>query len=166
VSIVGRSGVGKTTLIERLIPELNALGFRVGTVKHDVHGFEMDHPGKDSYRHKHAGAVTSIISSSTRIGMVKDVDHDHTLGELTSLFFADVDFVLAESYMREDWPKVEVLPEDDSPPLCSSDHGLIALVRRSPLENDKWQIRVFSPDDAVGLAAFLTSSLNLLTPDP
>ncbi len=72
VSIVGNSGAGKTTLLEKLIAAVTQRGFRVGTIKHDVHGFEMDKPGKDSWRHKQAGAVTTLISSPKRIGMVMD----------------------------------------------------------------------------------------------
>ncbi|HUU81381.1 MAG TPA: molybdopterin-guanine dinucleotide biosynthesis protein B, partial [Acidobacteriota bacterium] len=82
VLFVGSSGSGKTTLLEKLIPELTRRGLRVGTIKHDVHGFEMDQPGKDSWRHKHAGALASIISSPHQIGEVMDVDHDHSLDEL------------------------------------------------------------------------------------
>ena len=95
VSFVGRSGAGKTTLIERLIPELRAMGVGVGTVKHDVHGFEIDYPGKDSWRHKQAGSSVTLISSPHRIGMVMDVDHDYTLDDLAP-FFSGVDIILAK----------------------------------------------------------------------
>ena len=97
VCIVGSSGAGKTTLLEKLIPELTCRGIKVGTVKHDVHGFEIDKPGKDSYRHKQAGAVVTIISSPKRIGMVMDTDHDLDLGELLP-FYSGVDIVLTEGY--------------------------------------------------------------------
>jgi molybdopterin-guanine dinucleotide biosynthesis protein B len=107
VSIVGKSGSGKTTLLEKLIPELRGMGLKVGTIKHDVHGFEIDHPGKDSWRHKQAGSRITIISSPQRIGMVMDVDHDHTLDELAS-FFSGVDIVLTEGYKRENKPKIEI----------------------------------------------------------
>nr|NIR17513.1 molybdopterin-guanine dinucleotide biosynthesis protein B [Desulfobacterales bacterium]NIW15817.1 molybdopterin-guanine dinucleotide biosynthesis protein B [Candidatus Bathyarchaeota archaeon] len=107
VSIVGKSGSGKTTLLEKLIPELTGMGLKVGTIKHDVHGFEIDHPGKDSWRHKQAGSRITIISSPQRIGMVMDVDHDHTLDELAS-FFSGVDIILTEGYKRENKPKIEI----------------------------------------------------------
>ena len=107
VTFVGRSGAGKTTLIERLIPELRGRGVRVGTVKHDVHGFEMDRPGKDSFRHKHAGAQVTVISSPNQIGIVMDVDHDHHPDEL-GVFFSEMDIVLTEGYKRQRRPKVEV----------------------------------------------------------
>ena len=82
VSIVGKSDSGKTTLIEKLLPALIERGVRVGTIKHDVHGFEMDREGKDSYRHKHAGAAVTLISSPRQVGMVRDVSHDHRIEEL------------------------------------------------------------------------------------
>ena len=67
VSIVGKSGAGKTTLIEKMIPELKKRGYRVATIKHDVHGFDIDHEGKDSWRHKKAGAHATIISSPWKV---------------------------------------------------------------------------------------------------
>ena len=93
VSVVGKSNSGKTTFLVNLIAELTQRGFRVGTIKHDVHGFEMDRPGKDSWRHKKAGASTTIISSPYQIGMVKDVDHDHHPDEIIPLL-SDVDIIL------------------------------------------------------------------------
>ncbi|MBW2556910.1 MAG: molybdopterin-guanine dinucleotide biosynthesis protein B, partial [Deltaproteobacteria bacterium] len=76
VSVVGNSGAGKTTFLEKMIPEMVGRGLKVGTIKHDVHGrFEMDKPGKDSWRHKHAGASTTVISSPYRIGIVMDVKY-------------------------------------------------------------------------------------------
>ena len=128
VSIVGKSGSGKTTLLEKLIPALNRLGIRVGTIKHDVHGYEMDKPGKDSWRHKQAGAAVTMISSPFQIGMVKDVDHDHAL-EALATYFIGVDLILTEGYKRQAAPKLEVHRAAVSPqPLCGDDDGLIALI--------------------------------------
>ena len=73
-SVVGETGSGKTTVVEGLVAELSRRGLRVGTIKHDVHGFQMDHEGKDSFRHKAAGASISLISSPWRVGMVRDAD--------------------------------------------------------------------------------------------
>ncbi len=128
-SVVGKSGAGKTTVIEGLIPALAALGRRVGTIKHDVHGFALDHEGKDSWRHKRAGAAVSLISSPWQVGMVRDADHDHTIGELVAGFLGDVDVVLTEGYRREGWPKVEVHRAVLQRGLISGpEDGLIALV--------------------------------------
>lgn len=152
VSIVGSSGAGKTTLLEKLIPELNKRGLRVGTVKHDVHGFEMDKPGKDSYRHKHAGAVITILSSPMSIGLVMDTDHDSALRELLP-FFSGVDIILTEGYKHENYPKIEVFRKEVHPePLCAGDRNLIALVSEVPLD---LSIPRFLPKDIKGLADFL-----------
>jgi len=159
VSIVGPSGVGKTTFLEKLIPALTGKGLSVGTVKHDVHGFEMDRPGKDSYRHKRAGAQVSIISSPNQIGMVMDVDHDYQLDELQR-FFPNMDIVLTEGYKRQGRPKVEVFrPEVHGDLLCKEDDKLLALV--SNVEVDVGVPR-FTLDDSRGLADFLIARFKLV----
>jgi len=159
VSIVGKSDSGKTTLIEKLVPALTAKGLRVGTIKHDVHGFEMDREGKDSYRHKHAGAAVTLISSPRQVGMVRDVDHDHRIEELLDAFLDDIDVVLTEGYKREAWPKVEVHRRVMQRPLLSNrDDGLIAVVTDEPLSVDVPQ---FGLDDSDGLAAFLVERFGL-----
>lgn len=161
VSIVGKSGAGKTTLLEKLIPELRGMGLRVGTIKHDVHGFEIDHPGKDSWRHKKAGSVITIISSPQRIGMVMDVDHDHTLDEL-ALFFSGVDLILSEGYKGENKPKVEIFRREvHAEPLCLNDSNLIALMTNSDVDLG---VPRFALDDTEGLAHFLTRHFGLQPP--
>ncbi|MCP4682943.1 MAG: molybdopterin-guanine dinucleotide biosynthesis protein B [Desulfobacterales bacterium] len=152
ISIVGSSGSGKTTLLEKLIPELTGRGFKVGTIKHDVHGFEMDRPGKDSWRHKQAGAATSIISSPLQIGMLMDVDHEHSLDELSSLL-TNVDIILTEGYKRESKVKLEVFrPEVHGKPLCRNDEQLVAMITDTPID---FGVPRFSTEDIKGLADFL-----------
>jgi molybdopterin-guanine dinucleotide biosynthesis adapter protein len=167
VSIVGFSGSGKTTLLEKLIAELAARGTRVGTIKHDVHGFEMDKPGKDSWRHKQAGAVTTIISSPYQIGVVMDVDHDHDPNELKQ-FFGNVDIVFTEGYKQGDKPKVEIFRAGlRDEPLCKDDDHLIGLVTDTEVDLG---VPRFSLDDIKGLADFLIDSFDLAPgagcPDP
>ena len=108
VSIVSKKNSGKTTLLEKLIPELCRRGYQVGTIKHDVHGFDIDREGKDSWRHKQAGASTVVISSTRKIAMVKDVAEEYRLEDIVSQFFGDRDLVLTEGYKRGDMPKIEV----------------------------------------------------------
>ena len=128
-SIVGEHGSGKTTVIEGLVAELTGLGLRVGTIKHDVHGFQMDHEGKDSFRHKAAGASVSLVSSSWQVGMVRDTDRDLTVAELVERFMGGLDVVLTEDYHRERWPKVEVHRRATGKPLrCAGDETIVALV--------------------------------------
>lgn len=159
VAFVGWSDAGKTTFIEKLIPALVKSGLRVGTIKHDRHGFEMDRPGKDSWRHKQAGAVTTLVSSPVRIGMVQDVDHDYSLDELLP-FFRNVDLVLAEGYKHEAKNKIEVFrpPSPDSKPLCVNDSRLIALVSDLPMDLG---VPRFGLEDAGAMAQFLAAFFDL-----
>ena len=154
--IVGFSGSGKTTVTVDLIAALRRRGLRVGTIKHDVHGFDMDQPGKDSWRHKRAGAATTIVTSPKQIGMVMDVDHDHHPLELLPLL-RGMDIVLVEGFKRAELPKVEVFrPENQKPPACRGDRHLVAVVSRSPLN---WGVPRYLPDDAEGLCAFILERL-------
>jgi molybdopterin-guanine dinucleotide biosynthesis protein B len=159
ISVVGTSDSGKTTLIEKLVSRLVELGFRVGTVKHDVHGFEMDREGKDSWRHKRAGASTTVISSPWKVGMVKDVPHELTLDEITERFFYDVDIVLAEGYKREAKPKIEVHRKVLERELLSTRaDGLIAVMSDEPLE---LEVPCFDINDITSLTQFLLSYTGL-----
>ena len=162
ISIVGLSGTGKTNLLERLIPEFTRRGFRVGTVKHHRHRFEMDQPGKDSWRHKHAGAAVAIISSPYRIGMIKDVDHDHRPEELAP-FFCGVDIILTEGYKQDHNPKIEVFrpKADGGEPILRDDVHLVALVSDAKVDLD---VPKFSTDDIEALADFVIDNFNLTPP--
>ena len=159
VAVVGNSGSGKTTLIEKLIPEITKRGLRVGTIKHDVHGFEMDKPGKDSWRHKHAGAAMTVISSPYQIGMVKDADHDHEPGELLRLF-GDVDVILCEGFKNRNIPKMEIFrAEMTIEPLCKNDEQLLALISDSDMDIG---VPRFATNDVSSIAEFLMVHFNLV----
>ena len=159
ISVVGFSGSGKTTLLEKLIPELTRRGIRVGTIKHHLHDFEMDRPGKDSWRHKHAGAAVTIISTPSQIGMSMDVEHDHKPQELIP-FFAGVDIILTEGYKRENNAKLEVFrPEVHEKPLLQGDAHLMALISDTPIDIG---VPRFLTEDVEGLADFLISRFNLV----
>lgn len=166
VCIVGGSGSGKTTFLERLIPELTGMGVRVGTIKHHPGPFEMDIPGKDSWRHRQAGAVAAIISSPRGIGMVQEVDHDHGPEELVSLL-GRVDIVLAEGYKGARLPKIEIFrPEIHGQPFCANDAHLMALVTDADVDLG---VPRFAMEDAGGLAVFLLNRFGLgqgLATDP
>ena len=158
VSVVGNSGSGKTTFLEKLIPEMICRGLKVGTIKHDVHGFEMDKPGKDSWRHKQAGASATVISSPYQIGMVMDVAYDHTPEELLPLFNG-MDIILTEGYKRGDHPKMEMFrTEIINEPLCKNDRSLLALITDSDVDFD---VPVFSSGAVKQVADFLIKHFNL-----
>jgi molybdopterin-guanine dinucleotide biosynthesis protein B len=153
VSIVGNSDAGKTTLLEKLIAELTARGYRVGTVKHDVHGFDIDHEGKDSWRHKQAGAHTVVISSPMKVAVVKDAETEETLDGLESKYFQDVDLILTEGYKGENKPKIEIFRSQmHEKPLFGGDERLVALVSDTSLDLG---VPLFDLDDMRGLADFV-----------
>jgi len=159
VIIAGRSGSGKTSLLERLIPEFKKRGLRVGTIKHHHGDFDIDHPGKDSWRHKKAGAEKTVVSSPTRIGLVMDVDHDYKPDELIP-FLNEMDIILVEGYKEEDLPKVEIFrPEIHDTPLCLEDGNLIIMMTDSHLEIG---VPIFALDDIKGVADLLIRHFKLL----
>jgi molybdopterin-guanine dinucleotide biosynthesis protein B len=159
LGIVGFSGSGKTTLTVGLIDALGRRGLRVASIKHDVHGFEMDQPGKDTWRHKQAGAVATLISSPRGIGLVRDADHDHTPEELLPLL-GPADIVLVEGYKRAPLPKIEVFrPELGKPPACRGDRHLLAVVSDADLD---WGVPRFAPDALERLADFVLACLGLV----
>jgi molybdopterin-guanine dinucleotide biosynthesis protein MobB len=128
VSVVGKSNSGKTTLIEKMIGELIRRGYRVATIKHNRHGFEIDHEGKDSWRHKQAGARTTVIASAHRVAVVEDVEKDLDIGELVDRYIRDVDVVLSEGFKKNPFPKIEVnRSEMNQELLCSPADNLIAV---------------------------------------
>src|SRR4030042_2461665 len=120
VSIVGKSNAGKTTLLEKLITELVKRGYRVATIKHNLHGFDIDHEGKDSYRHKKAGAHTTVVSSPHQLALIQDVDHDHSFEEIRDKFIHNADIILTEGFKMSDYPKIEVFRSELKRKLTST----------------------------------------------
>lgn len=153
VSIVGKSDSGKTTLLEKLIPILKSRGYRVATVKHDVHGFEMDREGKDTYRHFHCGADGVLISSPKKLALIKRVEREAPLEELAERFYSDMDLVLTEGFKSLDKPKIEVFrSEAHEEPLCAAADNRIALVSDEPIEVDCPR---FDINDAEAISDFI-----------
>ena len=148
ISIVGRSQSGKTTLIEKLIPEFKNRGYTIGTIKHSHHNPDIDRSGKDSSRHKSAGADTVIFHSPGKIAMVRD---DHA-GDVDSLlgYFKDVDLVITEGYKAGNKPKIEIVRAARHPePLLKDDAFLIAVVTDVDLQ---LKVPIFGFEDVVPLA--------------
>lgn len=108
ISVVGRnSNVGKTTLVCNLLKELKSKGYRVATIKHDSKGFDIDHPGKDTWKHNQAGADIVIISSPKKFAYMENTTDEYTLDEITKNI-GNVDIIITEGYKYEDKPKIEV----------------------------------------------------------
>jgi molybdopterin-guanine dinucleotide biosynthesis adapter protein len=130
ITIVGHSNSGKTTLIEKLIPELKRRGYRVGTIKHTHHGFSMDQKGKDTYRHRDAGADAVLAASPGQIAIVKSIA-EFSIDSLLP-YFQDMDIVLVEGFKQEKKPKIEVFRSQiHQTPLFPEDELLVAVVTDS-----------------------------------
>ena len=130
LSVVGRSKSGKTTLLEKLIRELAARGRRVGTIKHHYHGpVTVDVPGKDSWRHRQAGARAVALVSPDTVFVVRDTPGEMSLEALTHLGFCGVELVLTEGFKSGPMPKIEVnRQEQQAPLLCGPADHLVAVV--------------------------------------
>lgn len=157
ISIVGWSKAGKTTLIEKLIPEIKRRGYKVATVKHDVHGFDIDKEGKDSWRHAQAGADIVFISSPSKIAMIKKTERETPLNKIiNSLIDDEVDIILTEGYKSENYPKIEVFRKEGQTKLLCEDKedNLVAIVSDTDRVMKKG-IPCFSPDEIVKIVDFL-----------
>ncbi len=158
--IVGRSNSGKTTLMERLISRLQQQGLRIATIKHTHHQPEMDTPGKDSWRHKQAGAVASLLASPSGVLMVADVDQPLTPAYLAAHYLPTVDLVLVEGYGSMDGAKIEVVRAERANTLRhGDDQQLIAVA--SDVPNLHTTAPVFALDDVPKLAAFVQQWLEM-----
>jgi molybdopterin-guanine dinucleotide biosynthesis protein MobB len=139
---VGSSGTGKTTVIERLVPLLSRQGLRIGVMKHAHHGFDMDRPGKDSYRAREAGAAQVLVASRERwvlMGEIPVPTAEPNFQALLARFDPEqVDLVLAEGFSGESYPKIEVYrPSLGKPPRCwPHDSNLIALATDVPVDTE------------------------------
>lgn len=151
VSFVGRSGVGKTTALVRVIAELKRRGVRVGTVKHDAHDFEMDRPGKDSWRHGQAGSDVVVISGPRKMAMIRQVEQELALDAILPLM-GDLDLVLTEGYKRGDRPKIEVSRREWGTELLCTPEELVALM--CDYESDL-PVPRFGLEDGAGVADLL-----------
>jgi molybdopterin-guanine dinucleotide biosynthesis adapter protein len=153
VSIVGKSNSGKTTLLEKIISNLMARGYRVATIKHNKHGFNIDHEGKDSYRHKKAGALMTVVSSPNQLALIQDVNHDHSFDEIRDKFISGVDIILTEGFKVNDYPKIEVYRAELKRELISKkEDGLIAVAADTKLDID---VPCFDINDAKAVADFI-----------
>ncbi len=151
VCIVGKSESGKTTLIEKLIPELKKRGYRIGSIKHSCQRFDIDKKGKDSWRHRKAGADIVVIASTDKIAMIKDNDCKSL--DCLKKYFNGVDLVIAEGFNKENIPKIEIIrAATRKEPLCLGDSKLIAVVTDSDAEH---KVPGFGLEEIDNLADFI-----------
>ena len=152
IGLAGWSGSGKTTLITKLLPHLIARGQRVSTLKHAHHGFDLDHPGKDSFMHRTAGATEVVISSAKRFAVLHEL-RDEPEWDLPELLtkFAPVDLVLVEGFKRDAFPKLEIHRAANGKPLIQPDDPhIVAIASDIPLPQAK--VPVVGLDDIATIA--------------
>lgn len=157
VSVVAKSGTGKTTLLERVLPQLRDRGVRVGVLKHHSHESSFDVPGKDTYRLAEAGADVVVGASPVQVAVFRRENGSGQLDALIATYFDGLDLVLIEGFKRGSYPKIEVhRSERGDTLLCEADE-LLALVT-----DHDWDLPVpqFDLNDASGLADFLVEHVD------
>ena len=154
-SIVAYSGTGKTTMLEKLIPELKRHGLRIAVLKHDAHEFEVDREGKDSWRMTRAGADISAVASATHAAIMENrpVPTEELLRRMR-----DVDIILTEGYKHGPWPKIAMLRGATGKPLPVPAEECLAIVTDVALETET---PCFGLDDAPALAAWIIKDMEL-----
>lgn len=152
VSVVAKSGTGKTTFITKLIPELKQREFRVGVLKHHSHPTYFDIPGKDTFRHFEAGADRVVGASGVQVAVFHRQEGALDPDDVISDHMADLDLVLTEGFKRGPYPKIEIHRAERSPELLCTADELLALVTDEPFAIDVPQ---FALDDAAGVADLL-----------
>ena len=160
IGIAGFSGSGKTTLIEKVIPLLVAGGLRVSLVKHAHHEFDVDQPGKDSWRHRHAGCAEALITSSRRWALMHELRgaQEPSLQEQLK-HLAPCDVVIIEGFKHADMPKIEVHRKlSGAQLLFPEDPNIVAIATDEHLATDLPQLAL---DDADGVARFIVRHLGL-----
>ncbi len=140
VSIVGKSGAGKTTLIEKLIAEFKKRGYRVAVVKHSRQKIEMDKQGKDSWKFAQAGSDAVVVSSPDKLVFTKNVDGDPSIEEILRIIGSDFDLALIEGFRKGKAPKIEVHRKELGGDLLCSPEELSAIVTDGSLNADVPQL--------------------------
>lgn len=154
LSITGKSRSGKTTLLEKIIPELKRRGYRIATVKHHSHlGFEIDVPGKDTWRHARAGSDHVVIASPNQIASIRKLDRELTLDEIASEI-SQVDIILTEGYKRAGKPAIEVVRAELGKELVADLGQLVAIACDTRLDIDIPQLDL---NDPVAITEFIIS---------
>ncbi|MCE8009217.1 molybdopterin-guanine dinucleotide biosynthesis protein B [Aestuariivita sp.] len=158
--VVGWKNAGKTGLMERLVAEITNRGITVSTVKHAHHTFDVDHPGKDSHRHRVAGATEVLLASRNRFALMHELraEDEPTLEALLPKL-APVDLVLIEGYKRDTHPKVEAHRSVTGNPLIAPEDPTVrAVASDTPLDLDR---PVFDLNDTRAIADFILSEVGL-----
>lgn len=162
IGFAGYSGSGKTTLVERLIPALRLKGLRVSVVKHAHHRFDIDHVGKDTYRHREAGAFEVVVASDKRLALMREFERPVQLSvhQLIAELYDGVDWVLVEGFKDSDLLKLEVWrARSNKPARYMDDDFIVAIATDSPDDLPHVTQRpVLDLNDGEAIANWLTAN--------
>ena len=158
--VVGWKNAGKTGLMERLVTEITGRGISVSTVKHAHHSFDVDHAGKDSHRHRVAGATEVLLSSRNRVALMHELrDNQEPTLEALLARLSPVDLVLIEGYKRDAHPKIEAhRAETGNALIAPGDDTIRAVASDVPLDLDR---PVFDLNDTTAIANFILAEVAL-----
>jgi molybdopterin-guanine dinucleotide biosynthesis adapter protein len=156
VQVVGYSNSGKTTLVTKLIRLFTGQGLAVGSIKHDAHNFEMDKPGKDTWKHKEAGAKIVSITSADKAAVL--FQEQRTLDELLPLY-SGLNLVLIEGYKMADYPKIVVLRNQEHEELLEKVTGILAVAAWQTIPNCDY--RQFHVDEADAIASEILNRVGI-----
>ena len=170
VGFAGFSGSGKTTLVERLIPALRLRGLRVSVIKHAHHSFDIDHPGKDTWRHREAGAFEVVVASDRRLALMREFEQPAQLSvhHLIAELYDGVDWVLVEGFKQSNLLKMEVWRASAGKPArYMEDDFVVAIATDSPVALPEPTLRpVLDLGDPDGVAQWLVDNGHRFDYDP
>lgn len=161
IGVAGFKNAGKTTLVEKLVMELTRRGWRVSTVKHAHHSFDIDHEGRDSFRHRKAGASEVAVVSRHRWAIIHESrdEEEPPLADILAKL-APCDLVIVEGYKRDSHDKIEVRNlELSHPELAGDDPTIVAIAANGPLPGAP--VPVFDRDDVSALVSFIAAHMKL-----
>jgi molybdopterin-guanine dinucleotide biosynthesis adapter protein len=161
IGVAGFKNAGKTTLVERLVRELTGRGYRISTVKHAHHSFDIDHEGRDSFRHRHAGASEVAVISSQRWAIIHELrDEAEPSFDAILAKLGACDLVIVEGYKHGSHEKIEVRNLDlDHPKLAGQDPTIVAIAANGKIADA--EVPVFDRDHVAALADFIISHMRL-----
>lgn len=161
ITFVAKSGSGKTTLLEKVIQNLKSKGYKLAVIKHDAHRFDMDKPGKDTWRMSEAGADIVAISSPEKVAIIEKVEAEKTLDEVIATL-SKVDIILTEGFKRSDKPKIEVSRSEVNQELLCEPRELLAIASDIP-----WDVGVpcHHIDDVEAVVSEIIKYINNFTTD-
>ena len=151
LSVTSYSGVGKTTLIENIVKLLTSRGYKVGTIKHTCHDFDVDCEGKDSYKHRKAGSSKVCVVSKNRVSFIEERSEEKNLKDIVKLY-SDMDLIIIEGYKKYKFKKLEIIRSDKYNDIISDKEDLIGIV--SDLDHQVDVVK-FNLDDYINISNFI-----------